>query len=308
MPGPWWWTVWLLRVQLCKCYAAIFPQKHGFPYLHFIFHGRNCDGNTPRRQPIAIAAWPNTIAWRAWSSSVSFLIQPAPWLGPRLLLGWLVYPIPIWGLGSTATGLQQRWYMYLQGTTRVHEYSEQGSRILSTYTTWSRCVVFNWWQCSTTYEKFRVLSDVGVTRDRWLWSISWYYVVAVNSFIACFCFDAVTFVAASHGKSFVVVFCWAWPRLSCCFAALETKRKSGWGICGSSWVVLLWFCLMICLFHRYRPIVLSTAFFTAYVVIRTVPQSINGQTRGKKKKVWLRCQERKTRRRCVWEIQRGGGE
>ena len=92
-----------------------------------------------------------------------------------------------------------------------------------------------------------------------------------------------TFVAASHGKSFVVVFCWAWPRLSCCFAALETKRKSGWGICGSSWVVLLWLCLMICLFHRYRPIVLSTAFFTAYVVIRTVPQSINGQTRGKKK-------------------------
>ena len=92
-----------------------------------------------------------------------------------------------------------------------------------------------------------------------------------------------TFVAASHGKSFVVVFCWAWPRLSCCFAALETKRKSGWGICGSSWVVLLWFCLMICLFHRYRPIVLCTAFFTAYVVIRTVPQSINGQTRGKKK-------------------------
>ena len=25
------------------------------------------------------------------------LIQPAPWLGPRLWLGWLVYPISIWG-------------------------------------------------------------------------------------------------------------------------------------------------------------------------------------------------------------------
>ena len=40
---------------------------------------------------------------------------------------------------------------------------------------------------------------------------------------------------------------------------------------------------MICHFHWYWPIALCTAFFTAYVVIRTVPQSINGQTRGKKK-------------------------
>ena len=91
-----------------------------------------------------------------------------------------------------------------------------------------------------------------------------------------------TLVAVSYGNSFVVVFCWAWPRSSCCFVALETKRKSGWGICGSSLFVLLWFCVMICHFHRYQPIALCTAFFTAYVVIRTVPQSINGQTRGKK--------------------------
>ena len=42
---------------------------------------------------------------------------------------------------------------------------------------------------------------------------------------------------------------------------------------------------MICLFDRYRPIALCTAFFTAYVIIRTVPQSINGQTRQKKKLV-----------------------
>ena len=91
-----------------------------------------------------------------------------------------------------------------------------------------------------------------------------------------------TLVAVSYGNSFVVVFCWAWPRSSCCFVALETKRKSGWGICGSSLFVLLWFCVMICHFHRYRPIALCTAFFTAYVVIRTVPQSINGQTREKK--------------------------
>ena len=120
----------------------------------------------------------------------------------------------------------------------------------------------------------------------------------VNSFLLhVFDLDAATYVAVIYGKSFCFgCFRWARPLSSCCFVALETKRKSGWGICGSSWcglswVVLLWFCLMICLFHRYRPIALSTAFFTAYVVIRTVPQSINGQTRGKKKVVlvWFVC-------------------
>ena len=81
------------------------------------------------------------------------------------------------------------------------------------------------------------------------------------------------------------VFCWAWPRSLCCFAALETKRKSGWGICGSSLSV---FFLVLCddlPFYLYRPIELCTLFFTAYVVIRTVPQSIYGHTREKKKAV-----------------------
>ena len=57
-----------------------------------------------------------------------------------------------------------------------------------------------------------------------------------------------TDVAVSYGESFVSVFCWAWPRSSCCFVALETKRKSGWGICGSSLSVFLWFYVMICPF------------------------------------------------------------
>ena len=39
----------------------------------------------------------------------------------------------------------------------------------------------------------------------------------------------------------MVVFCWALPRFSCCFAALATKRKSGWGICGSSCCVMVIF-------------------------------------------------------------------
>ena len=108
-----------------------------------------------------------------------------------------------------------------------------------------------------------------------------------------------TLVAVSYGNSFVVVFCWAWPRSSCCFVALETKRKSGWGICGSSLFVLLWFCVMICHFHRYRPIALCTAFFTAYVVIRTVPQSIHGQTRGKKKRLIVEPGSHDGKRACT---------
>ena len=52
---------------------------------------------------------------------------------------------------------------------------------------------------------------------------------------------------------------------------------------------------MICHFLQYWPIALCTALFTAYVVIRTVPQSINGQTRGKKKVsevYWIYCSVR----------------
>ena len=61
------------------------------------------------------------------------LIQPAPGPGPRLWLGWLVYPIPIWGLGSTATGLQLRWSICRRVQQVQQEYSEQGSRISYTY-------------------------------------------------------------------------------------------------------------------------------------------------------------------------------
>ena len=44
-------------------------------------------------------------------------------------------------------------------------------------------------------------------------------------------------------------FGWALPLFSCCFAALAMKRKSGWGICGSSCCVVVVFfqCDLICL-------------------------------------------------------------
>ena len=65
--------------------------------------------------------------------------------------------------------------------------------------------------------------------------------------------------------------------------ALETKRKSGWGICGSSLFDLLFaFCDLICHFMVSANCAVYR-FFTAYVIIRTVPQSIYGQTREKKK-------------------------
>ena len=48
-------------------------------------------------------------------------------------------------------------------------------------------------------------------------------------------------------------------------------------------VVRFVYVYLICLRSWYWPIVLSITFFTAYVSIRTVPQSIYGQTRGKKK-------------------------
>ena len=75
-------------------------------------------------------------------------------------------------------------------------------------------------------------------------SLGSYYFVLLHVFD----FDTAADVAVSYGKSFVGVFCWAWPCSSCCFVALETKRKSGWGICGSSWFVILRFCVLICLF------------------------------------------------------------
>ena len=64
----------------------------------------------------------------------------------------------------------------------------------------------------------------------------------------------------------------------------EAKRKSGWGMCGSSCFGCL-FCL--CVLDMPTFLILANCaqydfFFTAYVSITTVPQSIYGQTRDKK--------------------------
>ena len=80
--------------------------------------------------------------------------------------------------------------------------------------------------------------------------------------------------------------CWAWPRFSCCFAALTTKRMSGRGICGSSCCAMMSLFLLDLPFYWYWPIAHCTIFLTAYVSFRTVPQSIYGQSRAKKKHAW----------------------
>ena len=64
---------------------------------------------------------------------------------------------------------------------------------------------------------------------------------------------------------------------------LLTKRKSGWGICGSSgWVVCCCGCCDLPAFpDRFGPC--TKWRFTAYAHVRTEPQCDIGQTRGKKK-------------------------
>ena len=67
---------------------------------------------------------------------------------------------------------------------------------------------------------------------------------------------------------------------------LLTKRKSGWGICGSSgWFV--WF-LVCCDLPAFPDLLglCTNDVFTAYAHVRTEPQCDIGHTRGKKKGIF----------------------
>ena len=88
----------------------------------------------------------------------------------------------------------------------------------------------------------------------------------------------------------VGVFVWALAPFCGCvlfllFASLSplAKRKSGWGICGSSLSVWLWFLLLllqsIC---RFQGLFVLAFAFHAYSHVRTEPQRDIGHTRGKK--------------------------
>ena len=89
---------------------------------------------------------------------------------------------------------------------------------------------------------------------------------------------------------FVGVFVWALAPFVClvCCSSL-TKRKSGWGICGSSgWFV--WF-LVCCDLPAFPDLLglCTNDVFTAYAHVRTEPQCDTGHTRGKKRKKMCSC-------------------
>ena len=81
------------------------------------------------------------------------------------------------------------------------------------------------------------------------------------------------------GPVFVCVWLGFWSGLPLSL----TKRKAGWGICGSSFVVFvdLFFVLSAC--YCGPTVSLYKHLFTAYAHVRTEPQSDIGQTRGKRK-------------------------
>ena len=63
-----------------------------------------------------------------------------------------------------------------------------------------------------------------------------------------------------------------------------TKRKSGWGICGSSWLCVVGFVFeswFACIWTL--SVLVQMLFLTVYAHVRTEPQCDIGQTRGKKK-------------------------
>ena len=84
------------------------------------------------------------------------------------------------------------------------------------------------------------------------------------------------------------LFCGCFCLGSCPFCVsgllfLLTKRKSGWGICGSSgWFV--WF-LVCCDLPAFSDLLgpCTNDAFTAYAHVRTEPQCDIGHTRGKKR-------------------------
>ena len=92
---------------------------------------------------------------------------------------------------------------------------------------------------------------------------------------------------------FVGVLFGLWPRFLCCFGVLPfaslfplAKRKSGWGICGSS--CLVGFCFFfVCCFNRFAALMdlicPCTNVFPAYAHVRTEPLARHRPHSRKKK-------------------------
>ena len=109
--------------------------------------------------------------------------------------------------------------------------------------------------------------------------MSWFLIHCMHVF-EC---DAVVRPLCPMANLFVGVFVWALAPF--CVSALLfplTKRKSGWGICGSSGWSVWW--LVCCDLPAFPGLFgpCTNGVFTAYAHVRTEPQCDIGHTRGKK--------------------------
>ena len=112
--------------------------------------------------------------------------------------------------------------------------------------------------------------------------MSWFLIHCMHVF-EC---DAVVRPLCPMANLFVGVFVWALaPFCVSGLLFLLTKRKSGWGICGSSGWSVWW--LVCCDLPAFPGLFgpCTNDVFTAYAHVRTEPQCDIGHTRGKKK--WL---------------------
>ena len=120
---------------------------------------------------------------------------------------------------------------------------------------------------------------------KWL---STFCTVVVNSFFVCMFLAMLQWQMPLYLRQIVYgCFLLGLAPFLCCFVSLATKRKSGWGICGSS-------CFVVVLCVACDRFASSTSqlgyvlcFHFTYFSFRTVPQSIYGQTRGKKNSEFL---------------------
>ena len=105
----------------------------------------------------------------------------------------------------------------------------------------------------------------------------------------------------------LVVFCWVWPLFCCWFCVFcsWTKRKSGWGICGSS--VVVWVCLFLVdsafrgLLHVHGHTAMYFSCFYHFYFCQDRASGNIGRTGGKKKKKMAEGMKKKYSKRRQWD-------
>ena len=178
--------------------------------------------------PIATSVWPFQVqhdvhVHRLFCTS----IQPALWLGPWLFSGWLVYPTPSGGWDQPLQDIMAATGFKLVLPCHVH-WALLPQRMVEDFGT------FDFFGLST--HCWWMLLQIRCAKESIAGFSCSICFVAVNSFfwLHVFALFAVAKGHCTERHQVWVFFGWARPRFSCCFAWLEAKRKSGWGICGSS--------------------------------------------------------------------------